>query len=70
MDTVNLLYHLVKGKHVDVAQIIANELKMVVESGRQPGAKPSFPMIFPGLIMGLCITTYMVLPPHIHETIA
>lgn len=33
LDTKNLQFHIVKGRHVDVACIIAGELKMVLESG-------------------------------------
>lgn len=69
LDTANLIFHLVNGRHVDMTHIIADELKMVVESGRQPGTKPSFPLVYPGLIMGLCMSTHMVLTPHVHETI-
>ncbi|KAI5390277.1 hypothetical protein KIW84_075541 [Lathyrus oleraceus] len=47
LDTENLQFHIVKGRHVDVACIIAGELKMVVESGHSPGAKHSHVMKFP-----------------------
>ncbi|KAI5422130.1 hypothetical protein KIW84_045547 [Lathyrus oleraceus] len=69
LDTASLIFHLVNGRHVDTNHIIDDKLKMVVESGRQPGTKPSFPLVYPGLIMGLCMSTHMVLPPHVHETI-
>lgn len=38
MDIAHLLFYLEKGKEVDVARIISNELKMVAESGHKVGA--------------------------------
>lgn len=54
---------------MNVAIIIVNELKLVAESGRKHGVKPSCPLVFPGLIMGLCVANRIVLPKQVHETI-
>lgn len=54
---------------MDVERRIENELKMVVESGRKPGAKLGSPLVFIDLIMGLCVANRTVLPKKVHETI-
>lgn len=55
MDNSQLIYLNMKGKQVDVARIVADEIKVVAESGKQPGerAKSTCPLVFPCLIMGL-----------------
>ncbi|KAL5102010.1 hypothetical protein RYX36_006337 [Vicia faba] len=49
---------------INVARIISNEMRNVAESGKEfgSGIKSSCPLIFPGLIMGLLITSRVQLP--------
>ncbi|KAI5394483.1 hypothetical protein KIW84_061227 [Lathyrus oleraceus] len=47
---------------IDVARIIANELKSVIESGLKSGARVNCPLAFPCLIMSLCIQARVRLP--------
>lgn len=49
-----LLNYIIDGMEIDVARIIANEIKAIVESGTKLGGKSNCPLSFPGLIMGLC----------------
>lgn len=62
LDIVYLLHYILVGRQVDIARVIANEIKMVVENGIQPRVKPNCPLVFPGFIMGLCRDTQIVLP--------
>ncbi|KAI5398625.1 hypothetical protein KIW84_064117 [Lathyrus oleraceus] len=66
MDTSHLLYLIIKGIRVDVARTIANEMKILVESGEEPGtgAKAIHPLVIPGLIMGLIRVAHTVIPKH------
>ncbi|KAI5423226.1 hypothetical protein KIW84_046284 [Lathyrus oleraceus] len=59
MDTAYLLYLIMSGKRIDVAQIIANEMRHVAESGKEfrIGTRSTCPLIFPDLIMGLLIAS-------------
>ncbi|KAI5426143.1 hypothetical protein KIW84_031824 [Lathyrus oleraceus] len=59
MDTTQLLYLIMSGKWIDVAQIIANEMRCVTESGKEfgTGTRSTCPLVFPDLIMGLLIAS-------------
>lgn len=56
---------------MDIASIIANEIKIVADSGKESRtrAKATCPLIFPDLIMGLIRVACMVIPNHVHEKI-
>lgn len=71
MDTSHLLYLIIKARRVDVARTIANEMKILVESGEEPGtgAKVIHPLVIPGLIMGLIRVAHIVIPNHVHNKI-
>lgn len=45
MDTAQLLYLIMKGKRVDAAIIITDEIKIVAESGKQPVAGAKSPRL-------------------------
>lgn len=66
IDTVHLAYCILKNKQVDVFIIIPTKIKLVAESGRQPGAKENCPLVFPTLIMAICAHVQMNI---IHVTI-
>ncbi|KAI5414140.1 hypothetical protein KIW84_058328 [Lathyrus oleraceus] len=59
MDTTQLLYLIMSGKWIDVAQIIANGMIHVAESGKEFGTRTrsTCPLVFPDLIMGLLIAS-------------
>ncbi|KAI5441420.1 hypothetical protein KIW84_010768 [Lathyrus oleraceus] len=59
LDTTQLLYFIMSGKRIDVAQIIGNEMRNVAESGKEfgTGTRSTCPLVFPGLIMGLLIAS-------------
>lgn len=54
VDFSYLLYLIFDDMEVDTTQIVSNEIKMIVESGRQLGNKSTCPLAFPRLTMGLC----------------
>lgn len=64
MDTTQLLYLIMSGKQIDVAQIISNEMRNVTESGKEfgTGTIRICPLVFPGLIMGLLIVSRARIP--------
>ncbi|KAL5078387.1 hypothetical protein RYX36_017371 [Vicia faba] len=64
MDTTKLLHLMMTGRRIDVARIISNEMRNVAESGKEfgSGIKSSCPLVFPGLIMGLLISSRVRLP--------
>lgn len=64
-----LLYYLIDGKEVDIARIISNEIKAIVESGTKPGSKPNYLLAFPRLITGLCKKAKVHIPNQVHEEI-
>ncbi|CAI8594304.1 unnamed protein product [Vicia faba] len=68
LDTPQLLYLIMLGRRIDVAQIIANEMRNVVESGKEFGAgtKTICPLVFPGLMMGLLIASRVQIPNMVH----
>lgn len=41
----------------------------MVESGRQPGDKSNYPLVFPDLIMAICDHGRINIPLQVHETI-
>ncbi|KAI5391470.1 hypothetical protein KIW84_076330 [Lathyrus oleraceus] len=61
MDTAQLLYLIMSGKRIDVAQIIANDMGNVAESGKEfgIGTISTCPLVFIGLIMGLLIALHI-----------
>ncbi|CAI8615682.1 unnamed protein product [Vicia faba] len=55
-------------KRIDVAQIIADEMRNVAESGKEfeAGTKTTCPLVFLGLIMGLLIASRVQIPNMVH----
>jgi hypothetical protein len=62
IDIPPLLYYILTDQPVDIARIIAEELKDVALSN-----KDRVPLAFPGLIMGLIISLRIRIPSHVHE---
>ncbi|KAI5432390.1 hypothetical protein KIW84_036221 [Lathyrus oleraceus] len=58
----HLVHSILTNVQIDVARIIANELKSVIESGLKSGARVNCPLAFPCLIMSLCIQARVRLP--------
>ena len=58
----HLVHSILTNVEIDVARIIANELKTVVESGLKSGARVNCPLAFPCLIMSLCVQARVRLP--------
>ncbi|KAI5431542.1 hypothetical protein KIW84_035650 [Lathyrus oleraceus] len=56
------LYYLVDDKEFDVAQIIANEIKVISENGTKLGSKPNCALPFPGLIIELSKKAKILIP--------
>src|SRR3954469_494732 len=54
IDMSCLLFWIMTGGEVDVAQIISEEIRIVASSGTKRGTKPSAQLGFPSLIMALC----------------
>ncbi|KAL5067455.1 hypothetical protein RYX36_018342 [Vicia faba] len=57
-----------EGKRIDVAQIIANEMRNVAEIGKEFGAgtKTTCPLVFRDLIIGLLIASRVRIPNVVH----
>ncbi|KAI5422074.1 hypothetical protein KIW84_045503 [Lathyrus oleraceus] len=58
----HLVHSILTNVEIDVARIIANELKSVIESGLKSGARVNCPLAFLCLIMSLCIQARVRLP--------
>ncbi|CAL5189369.1 unnamed protein product [Lathyrus oleraceus] len=58
----HLVHCILTNVQIDVARIIALELKSVIESGRKAGARVNCPLAFPCLIMSLCMQARVRLP--------
>jgi hypothetical protein len=56
------------GKSVDVASIIAEEMRKMVLSGTKFGGKAGV-LAYPGLIMGLCRQANVTIPEEVHFSI-
>ncbi|KAL5079175.1 hypothetical protein RYX36_007596 [Vicia faba] len=71
LDTTQLLYLIMSGKRIDVAQIIANDMRNVAKSGKEfgGGIKSTYPMVYLGIIMGLIISSRVRIPNTIHVKI-
>jgi hypothetical protein len=70
MDFLGILFHIIANLQVDLAKIIANEMKAIVLSGiGAGGAKSTCILAFPSLIMGMCVDGRVRIPPQIDETI-
>ncbi|KAL5099386.1 hypothetical protein RYX36_003713, partial [Vicia faba] len=69
-DTSYLFYYILEGRQVDVDRVIDNELKMIAKSGHKAEAKPTFPLVFPSLIMGLYIAARLVILAQVNATIS
>lgn len=69
LEATYILFFIPKNRQVNVARIIANEIKMVAESSRKPGVKPICHLVFTVLIMGLCVARQIVLLKQVHENI-
>src|SRR4051812_46788734 len=54
IDMSCLLFWIMTGGEVDVAQNISEEIRIVAASGTKSGTKPSAQLGFPSLIMGHC----------------
>ncbi|KAK2395558.1 hypothetical protein QL285_057284 [Trifolium repens] len=67
VDVTPLICSILDGTKVDVARIIATELRHIALSGK---FTPSCPLGLPGLIMGLVSSIRIPIPPQVHETIA
>ncbi|KAI5401703.1 hypothetical protein KIW84_066245 [Lathyrus oleraceus] len=69
LDVSCLLYYIMIGKSVDVASIIAHEMRKVATSGTKFGGKTDV-LMYPGLIMGLCRRANVPIPDEVHLSIA
>ncbi|KAL5077911.1 hypothetical protein RYX36_016895 [Vicia faba] len=54
IDTTRLLYYMIKGWKIDMAQVISNEIRKIEISGHTHGNKTAMNLGFPTLITGLC----------------
>ncbi|KAL5074351.1 hypothetical protein RYX36_013335 [Vicia faba] len=54
IDTISILYYMIKGLQIDVAQVISNELRKIAIIDHTHGDKTPMTLEFPGLITGLC----------------
>ncbi|KAL5069226.1 hypothetical protein RYX36_020113 [Vicia faba] len=54
IDTYFLLYYMIKGWKIDVAQVISNEIQKIAINGYSHGNKTPITLGFPSLITGLC----------------
>jgi hypothetical protein len=68
LDVGCLLYYIMIGKSVDVASIIAGEMRKVATSGTKFGGKTGV-LTYPGLIMGLCRRANVPIPDEVHFSI-
>jgi hypothetical protein len=68
LDVGCLLYYIMIGKSVDVASIIAAEMRKGATSGTKFGGKASV-LMYPWLIMGLCRRANVPIPDEVHLSI-
>ncbi|KAL5069726.1 hypothetical protein RYX36_020613 [Vicia faba] len=54
IDTTWLLYYMIKGWKINVAQVISNQIRKIFISGHSHGIKAPMTLGFPALITGLC----------------
>ncbi|KAL5070809.1 hypothetical protein RYX36_021696, partial [Vicia faba] len=54
VDSTFLLHYMIKGWHIDVAQVISNEIRKIAISDHSLGSKAPLTLAFSALIMGLC----------------
>jgi hypothetical protein len=66
VENTPLIYSILAGISVDVARIIANELKIIALNGV---FGPKCPLAFPGLVMGLVLGARISIPAQVHEII-
>ncbi|GAU51860.1 hypothetical protein TSUD_416440 [Trifolium subterraneum] len=66
MDRATLIWYILTGREVDIARVIANEMRSVAESGIKNDAKPVLP--YPGLIIGLCEAEHVHIPAIVSHT--
>ncbi|GAU52033.1 hypothetical protein TSUD_418690, partial [Trifolium subterraneum] len=69
MNILGLLYCVHAGKDVDVARVIANEMKIIASSGVTDHTRPKCMLAFPALIMGLIKDERIPVPQHYHQTL-
>lgn len=69
IDMSCLLYWIMSGEEVYVAQIISHEIREVASSGKKLGTKPAAQLTFPGLIMGLCRRACVEIPDVVYMNI-
>lgn len=62
IDIPPIIWYILSGQPLDIARIIAEELKDIALSN-----KPRVPLAFPGLIMGLIISLRIKIPAQVHE---
>ncbi|GAU42857.1 hypothetical protein TSUD_13250 [Trifolium subterraneum] len=67
MNILGLLYCLHVGKDIDVARVIANEMKVIASSGVTNQSKPKCMLAFSTLIMGLIKEERIPIPQNFHE---
>ncbi|KAL5062416.1 hypothetical protein RYX36_024153 [Vicia faba] len=53
IDTIFLLYYMIKGWQIDVAQVISNEIRRIAINGHSHGNRAPMTLGFPTLITGL-----------------
>ncbi|MCI40514.1 hypothetical protein A2U01_0061747, partial [Trifolium medium] len=68
MDCISLVWYILAGLDVDIARIIANEMKAVAESGIKNESAPV--LTYPGLIMGLCSAARVTFPAQVSKVIS
>ena len=67
LDTGLLMYCIMEDKEVDIAQIIATEMKNFVDNTRTPGVHDDAPIIFPCLVQALIYQTDILIPGVVNE---
>ncbi|KAL5059612.1 hypothetical protein RYX36_031216 [Vicia faba] len=61
-DTSCLLYYMIKGWKIDMANVISNEILKITISGHSHGNKTTMTLRFPALITGLCRKAWVDIP--------
>ena len=61
------MYCIIENLEVDIAQVIANEMKFFVENSRRPEVHSSAPIIFSCLVISLCCQKWVLEPDVVNE---
>src|SRR4051812_3866601 len=64
-----LLFAMMTGIEIDIAQIISEEMREVASSGHSLGSRLAGQLPYPALIMGLCRRARVEIPDEVHMTI-